>query len=114
MVRKEFVYTMLGHPVIKIEIDDAQFVEVCNRVKRVLAAYKGSLVVSDEIMNFLEEEGVLAHTKYIVARIRAKYERVPNMKTPEDMTLDGRELASEAYDHIKWWHALVENCIISR
>lgn len=111
MVRKEFIFTMLGAPILSLEIEDPQYAEICNRVKRVLEAYKKryQLTFPQEMWDFLEEEGVLAHVSYVIARIRAKYERMPGIAA--DWTMDGREMTVESWEHIKWWHDLVRRML---
>jgi hypothetical protein len=107
MARKEFVYSMLGSPILKLEIDDSQYEEIAARVKRVLDNYK-KMGVPQEFLDCMEEEGLLAHVKYAVGRCRAKYEPVT------DKIMDGKELVGEAFVHIQWWYAMLENGIVSK
>ncbi len=105
MVRKEFIYAMLGVPIVQVELDDGQYVEIANRVKRVIEAYSKKNIPA-EMLSVLEEEGVLAHVKYAIGRIRAKYNTMPGLG--DQITLDGRELAAEGLESIRWWYDMLK------
>ena len=105
MVRKEFIFAMLGAPVVSLEITDEQYTEISNRIKKVMDVYKAK--VPEEMLLILEEEGVLAHVKYAVGRIRAKYTVMPGQDN--HLALDGRDLAAEGLEGIRWWYEMLES-----
>ncbi|MCK9458373.1 MAG: hypothetical protein M0R80_01870 [Proteobacteria bacterium] len=105
MVRKEFVFAMLGAPIVSLEITDEQYTEIANRIKRVMDVYKSKM--PEEMLSILEEEGVLAHVKYAIGRIRAKYTVMPGQDN--HLALDGRDLAAEGLESIRWWYEMLES-----
>lgn len=117
MVNKECIFALLGHPVVELEITDTQYDAIVSRVQRIVAPLrkKNSFTIS-ETWDSMEEEGVLAYCKYVIGRIRAKYERMvekPELINSQNvkqlwLTMDGHDLAAEGWDHIKLWYVMLE------
>ena len=106
MVRKEYIFAMLGAPIVRLEIDDGQYNEIADRVKRVVDVYRKRNVPED-ILSILEEEGLLAHVKYAIGRIRAKYTHLPGADA--NLAMDGKDLVAEANAGIRWWYDMLES-----
>jgi hypothetical protein len=113
MANKEVVFALLGHPVVEIEITDTQYNAIVVRVQGILAAC--GLTPTNSRYTWYEEEGVLAHCKYLIGRIRAKYERMverPEVVNSQNVkqlwhTMDGHDLVVEGWDHIKLWYKML-------
>jgi hypothetical protein len=85
---KDHILYMLGAPVLKIELDDAQVehaIDVAH--EQIYGKY-----YDNEYLIFLKD-GALAYAKYMLGRLRSKYDA-------EHGPSDGRSLVSEAISDI--------------
>ena len=103
----EFAEYMLGAPVLKLEINQAQLAAIYEYVVAVLAT--SNVALTDAQKQLVTMDGMLAYCKYVVGRIRSKYQNVPGYTAhPVNEGIypcDGPELVTEALDEIASWKA---------
>ena len=101
---KNFILTMLGAPVLSIELNEKMIDTVIEHVKDIIKVYQSELEVNKH--KLLVEEGSLAYCKYILGRIRSKYNTIPGLEG--NLVLDGNELISEALSEMTTWQDKVK------
>lgn len=102
---KDYVLMMLGAPVIKIELDQAQLdfildssMEfICERYDKV----EGDKKFDEAELRRLVQEGALAIGKVILGRIRSKFQNPPG--PGGSLKLDGKQLLAEGNKEMKEW-----------
>ena len=95
---KEFVLLMLGAPVVKVELSSQQLEAIHDYVTMVVGKYE----VPEAKKEVFIINGILAHSKYVLGRIRSKYQTVPGPNDTQ-VALDGQQLVYEGVSDITEW-----------
>lgn len=107
---KEFIMLMLGAPLVKIEMDDAQLSLCVDRTCDMMLLSDEPESWGEGLLLMVAQDGALAHAKLILGRIRSKYESAPKgVTTIVDsgsnlvFPADGRELLVEGDIQYREW-----------
>jgi hypothetical protein len=110
---KDYVLLMLGAPVVKIELDEAQL-DLCVDQAQMKVDIRMNRAewdqVESDIYLSLVQEGALVYGKMILGRIRSKFHGAPNCN-PAIPAMDGPALLEEAYGDLERWEDRV-NCAL--
>jgi len=107
---KEFVLTMLGAPIVKVELEESQINLAIESAARYIEMQSNNRVVQDVKFLYLLCEGALIHSKFILGRIRSKYEESSSFVDARPS--DGRLLLEEAKEELVNWKWSVEDAFL--
>lgn len=101
---REYTLVMLGAPVLKIELDEAQL-DLCIEMTVDFIGQYEDEIKDKERKVFLQQvnEGTCCFAKEILGRIRSKFAEIPG-----GIKLDGKDLLKEGRQDLKEWKASIK------
>jgi hypothetical protein len=95
---KDYVYLMLGAPVIKIELTDSQVISCITTAEFDVQTWIDSADLGEDVYVDLVQQKALIRAMLLLARIRGKYDKIEGM--PQ---LDAKALIKMAADEELRW-----------
>lgn len=116
---KDYVITMLGAPVVQIELDECQLALAVSRICEIMDSVDNVSKWGDAFRLMVAQDGALSQAKLMLGRIRAKYGFVDtkgvrtksksgtNSHATRLVPLDGERLLVEGEKEYLAWQKIV-------